>query len=110
MFLEEVAGELAEDVADGAGDEGIAETLEGGVGADAVVLGRAALPDVGERARRGRAGEARVVRLQVPVVVARHEEAADGVPQARAEPLTLRTLVARVLLEERGVEAVAEHP
>src|SRR5688572_4098122 len=107
---EDVPGELADEVADGAGDEGHAEAAEGGVGADAVVAGCAALPDVGQRARGHRAREARVVRLQVPVVVARHEEAADGVTQTAAELLTLRALVARVLAEERRVEAVAEEP
>src|SRR5579885_3556401 len=107
-FLD-VRAELSEDdVVDRVVHELPAEALESRAGADAVVVGRRMLPDVRHRARRHVAREQGVVGLEAPVVAARDEDAAHGVLQTLAALLALRRLVARVLAEQRRVEAVGE--
>src|ERR671917_530805 len=71
--LFDVGQELDEEEVDRVADEGVGEALEGGVGADAVVAGRAALPEVRERGGRERAGPARDGRLEFAVVAALDE-------------------------------------
>src|SRR5438067_11849607 len=85
---DDVGAELFEDdVGEQVACEQGREAVERGVRADAVVAGRAVLPEVGERARGHHAREARVVRLKSPVVVARDEDAARSVERAASELL-----------------------
>src|SRR2546421_5175515 len=106
---DDVGAELFEDdVGEQVACEQGREAVERGVRADAVVAGRAVLPNVGERARGHHAREARVVRLKATVVVARDEDAARGVERAASELLARRRVVARVLTQERRVEAGGE--
>src|SRR5437588_6954931 len=106
---DDVGAELFEDdVGEHVACEQRREAVERCVRADAVVAGRAVLPEVGERARRHYAREARVVRLKTTVVVARDEDAARGVERAASEALARRRVVARVLTQERRVDAGGE--
>src|SRR5437588_4133833 len=106
---DDVGAELFEDdVGEQVACEQRREAVERGVRADAVVAGRAVLPEVGERAGRHHAREARVVRLKATVVVARDEDAARGVERAASEALARRRVVTRVLTQERRVEAGGE--